>query len=99
MQDNGSWVGPAYVLKAGGIRNQDWRELYFGDGFDVLPKLTDTRYGWAMSQGGNLAYYDKETGYNVYVKPVHPDGVDRRGDPDPAPLAVPGSRWNRPVPH
>ena len=54
MQDNGSWVGPAFTLKAGGIRNQDWRELYFGDGFDVLPKLSDTRYGWAMSQGGNL---------------------------------------------
>ncbi|MEO5905647.1 MAG: hypothetical protein ABIQ11_02900, partial [Saprospiraceae bacterium] len=40
MQDNGSWVGPAFVLKAGGIRNSDWRELYFGDGFDVLPRLS-----------------------------------------------------------
>jgi hypothetical protein len=52
--------------------------LYFGDGFDVLPKITDTRYGWAMSQGGNLAYYDRETGFNQFVKPVHPEGVKLR---------------------
>lgn len=90
MQDNGSWVGPAFTLKAGGIRNQDWRELYFGDGFDVLPKLSDTRYGWAMSQGGNLAYYDRETGYNQFVKPVHPDGVFLRFNWNAAIAPVPG---------
>jgi photosystem II stability/assembly factor-like uncharacterized protein len=89
MQDNGSWVGPAFVLKAGGIRNQDWRELYFGDGFDVLPKLSDTRYGWAMSQGGNLAYYDRETGFNQFVKPVHPDGIDLRYNWNAAIASVP----------
>lgn len=85
MQDNGSWVGPAFVLKSGGIRNQDWRELYFGDGFDVQPKLSDTRYGWAMSQGGNLTYYDRETGFNQFVKPVHPDGDTLRFN------------WNAPI--
>ncbi len=85
MQDNGSWVGPAFVLKAGGIRNQDWRELYFGDGFDVQPKLSDTRYGWAMSQGGNLTYYDRETGFNQFVKPVHPEGETLRYN------------WNAPI--
>lgn len=91
MQDNGSWVGPAFVLKAGGIRNQDWRELYFGDGFDVLPKLSDTRYGWAMSQGGNMAYYDRETGFNQFVKPVHPDGLFLRFNWNAALAAVPGA--------
>ncbi len=85
MQDNGSWVGPSFVLKSGGIRNQDWRELYFGDGFDVLPKLSDTRYGWAMSQGGNLTYYDRETGFNQFVKPVHPEGETLRYN------------WNAPI--
>ena len=78
MQDNGSWIGPAYVLKNGGIRNADWREVYFGDGFDIMPRQDDNRYGWAMSQGGNLSYYDKETGYNQLVKPVHPEGVRLR---------------------
>lgn len=91
MQDNGSWVGPAFTLKAGGIRNSDWRELYFGDGFDVLPKLSDTRYGWAMSQGGNLAYYDRETGFNQFVKPVHPDGIKLRFNWNAGLAAVPGS--------
>ena len=90
MQDNGSWVGPSFVLKAGGIRNQDWRELYFGDGFDVVPKLSDTRYGWAMSQGGNLTYYDRETGFNEFVKPVHPDGIPLRYNWNAAIAAVPG---------
>lgn len=91
MQDNGSWVGPAFVLKSGGIRNNDWRELYFGDGFDVLPRSTDSRYGWAMSQGGNLAYYDRETGFNQFVKPVHPDGLELRFNWNAALAAVPGA--------
>jgi hypothetical protein len=90
MQDNGSWVGPAFVLKSGGIRNYDWRELYFGDGFDVLPKVNDTRYGWAMSQGGNLTYYDRETGFNEYIKPVHPEGIKLRYNWNAALAAVPG---------
>ena len=49
LQDNGSWVGPSGVLKHGGIRNSDFQELYFGDGFDVVPLLHDPRYGYAMS--------------------------------------------------
>lgn len=89
MQDNGSWAGPSFVLKAGGIRNADWRELYFGDGFDVLPRRSDPRFGWAMSQGGNLAYYDRETGYNQFVKPVHPEGVKLRFNWNAALAAMP----------
>ncbi|MEM9917160.1 MAG: hypothetical protein AAF990_03650 [Bacteroidota bacterium] len=78
MQDNGSWVGPSYVWKNGGIRNNDWAEVFFGDGFDVLLRRDDNRYGWAMSQGGNLTYFDRKTGQTKYVKPLHPDGVQLR---------------------
>lgn len=74
MQDNGSWAGPGYVLKSGGIRNHDWQELYFGDGFDVAPLPGDSRFGYAMSQGGNVGFYDRETGRTEFIKPVHPDG-------------------------
>lgn len=74
MQDNGTWVGPAYVWKRGGIRNADYREVMFGDGFDIMPRRDDNRYGWAMSQGGNLGYYDYETGFTQTMRPVHPDG-------------------------
>lgn len=73
MQDNGSWVGPSAVLKQGGIRNYDFQELYFGDGFDVVPYPKDSRYGYAMSQGGNVGFYDRVTGKTRFIKPNHPD--------------------------
>lgn len=73
MQDNGSWVGPSSVLKRGGIRNYDFKELYFGDGFDVVPYPKDSRYGYAMSQGGNVGFYDRLTGRSRFIKPIHPD--------------------------
>ena len=78
MQDNGSWIGPSMVMKSGGIRNYDFQELYFGDGFDVVPYPDDSRYGWAMSQGGNVGFYDRETGDVKRAKPVHPEGKTLR---------------------
>ncbi|MGB3465323.1 MAG: hypothetical protein WBA74_08635, partial [Cyclobacteriaceae bacterium] len=73
MQDNGSWGGPAYVLKAQGIRNSYWQELAFGDGFDVVPDPDNSRYGYAMSQQGYVSRYDRKTGYNHLIRPTHPD--------------------------
>ena len=73
LQDNGSWVGPAYVWRRDGIRNTYWQEIMFGDGFDVVPDPADSRYGYAMSQGGNVGRYDKETGHTRTVRPTHPD--------------------------
>jgi len=78
MQDNGSWAGPGFVLKRGGITNHDWQEVMFGDGFDVVPLPSDNRYGYAMSQGGNVGRYDRLTGRTEFIKPVHPDGVALR---------------------
>ncbi len=73
LQDNGSWRGPAYIWRSGGIRNDYWKELMFGDGFDVLPDPDDARYGYAMSQGGNVGRYDYVTGNSYSVKPSSPD--------------------------
>jgi photosystem II stability/assembly factor-like uncharacterized protein len=70
LQDNGSWYGPAYVWRVDGIRNSHWQELMFGDGFDVVPHPTDSRYGYAMSQGGNVARYDRETGHKRNIRPT-----------------------------
>ena len=78
LQDNGSWVGPSAIWRAGGIRNADWQELYFGDGFDVMPRKGNNRFIYAMSQGGNVAYIDKVTGANQAIQPQHPDGVELR---------------------
>ena len=86
MQDNGSWVGPAYVFNYAGIRNHDWQELSFGDGFDVAPIPGDSRYGYTMSQQGNVTRYDKVSGRTKTVKPTAPDTtIDLRFN------------WNAPV--
>jgi photosystem II stability/assembly factor-like uncharacterized protein len=73
LQDNGSWIGPAYVWKDDGIRNSYWQMVVFGDGFDVAPDPDDIRYGYAMSQQGYLVRYDKQTGFGKYIRPTHPD--------------------------
>ncbi|MBT7528843.1 MAG: hypothetical protein HN660_05075, partial [Flavobacteriaceae bacterium] len=75
MQDNGSWRGPAYVLRDQGIRNSYWQEISFGDGFDVVPDKDDSRYGWTMSQQGYVSRYDWKTGNNYNIQPTHPDGI------------------------
>ena len=78
LQDNGSWVGPSSVWRSGGIRNADWQELYFGDGFDVMPKKGNTEFAYAMSQGGNLAMVNVKTGSNQSIQPQHPESVELR---------------------
>jgi len=90
MQDNGSWVGPAFTLKAGGITNHDWQEVYFGDGFDIAPKPGDNRYVYAMSQGGNVGLVDKETGQTQFVKPNHQDSTPLRFNWNAAMALEPG---------
>tara|TARA_Y100001933_G_scaffold259359_1_gene309056 strand:+ start:70983 stop:74216 length:3234 start_codon:yes stop_codon:yes gene_type:complete len=73
MQDNGSWRGPAYVWRAQGIRNSYWQEIAFGDGFDVVPDLDNSQFGYAMSQQGFVSRYDWKTGNNYIVRPTPPD--------------------------
>ena len=84
MQDNGSWVGPSSTWKRGGIRNADWQEVFFGDGFDVVPHPSKKNIVYAMSQGGNVARIDKTTGKNHFIKPVHPEGLELRFNWDAA---------------
>jgi photosystem II stability/assembly factor-like uncharacterized protein len=74
LQDNGSWVGPSAVWNSSGMRNNLWQEVYFGDGFDVLPQRDNPRYLFAMSQGGNLAHIDRQTGKTREIQPLHPAG-------------------------
>lgn len=78
MQDNGSWCGPSQVWRAGGIRNSYWEEVAFGDGFDVMMDASNPRYGFAMSQGGYLQRFDRETGNGKLIRPIHPDNVPLR---------------------
>ncbi len=85
MQDNGSWVGPSQAWESGGIRNSAWREIYFGDGFDVVFHPEDPRYVYAMSQQGNVGKVDMHTGESKFIKPTHPDTIGLRFN------------WNAPI--
>ena len=78
LQDNGSWYGPGYNFSRGGIQYYDWTTVMGGDGFDVVPDSSDNRYGYAMSQGGNVGRFDRITGSSTSVKPVHPEGKELR---------------------
>jgi photosystem II stability/assembly factor-like uncharacterized protein len=78
LQDNGSWVGPSAIWSYSGLRNSEWQEVYFGDGFDVMPQKDNTRYLFAMSQGGNLVHIDRLTGSTRDIQPLHPDGTTLR---------------------
>jgi photosystem II stability/assembly factor-like uncharacterized protein len=76
LQDNGSWFGPSTVWENKGILNAHWRRVGGGDGFSVMPDLTDPdRFGYSMSQGGNLQHFDKVTGARRSIQPVHPEGL------------------------
>ncbi|MEA2562087.1 MAG: hypothetical protein QOH06_3591 [Acidobacteriota bacterium] len=76
LQDNGSWKGPSDVWENGGIRNQHWQEVAFGDGFDTVPDPRDSMRGYAMSQEGFVSRYDLRTGERKDIRPAPPAGED-----------------------
>ncbi|MEO0403789.1 MAG: hypothetical protein AAF193_02860, partial [Bacteroidota bacterium] len=78
MQDNGSWKAPGYVWHANGIRNEDWQEISFGDGFDVVPVPGNPDEAYAMYQGGNVYKIHIPTGKMNYIQPLHPEGIPLR---------------------
>lgn len=69
LQDNGSWRGPAYTWIDGGIRNYYWESLWGGDGFDVVPDPNDSKWVYAMSQGGSVGRYNITTGQSEFIRP------------------------------
>ncbi len=78
LQDNGSWVGPAFHWKYGPIKNHEWQEVLFGDGFDVAPIPNKPGEGYAMWQGGNVYHFNTNTHENEPIKPQHPEGKHLR---------------------
>ena len=79
LQDNSSWFGPSTVWENKGILNAHWTRVGGDDGFSVMPDFSDPeRYGYSMSQGGNLLHFDKLTGARRSIRPVHPDGTQLR---------------------
>ncbi len=62
LQDNGSWMGPAYSVRERALYDYDWTMVGGGDGFDVEPDPERPGAGYGMSQGGSLYYFDTATG-------------------------------------
>jgi photosystem II stability/assembly factor-like uncharacterized protein len=69
MQDNGSWLGPAYTWTNGGIRNYYWNNVGGGDGFDVVSDPEDASWVYSMSQGGSVGRRNWKTGESWFIKP------------------------------
>lgn len=69
MQDNGSWVGPAYTWISGGIRNYYWENIGGGDGFDAMPDPDDHGWVYSMSQQGFVGRYNYLTGERWSIRP------------------------------
>ncbi|MDQ3283430.1 MAG: hypothetical protein M3Q69_18680, partial [Acidobacteriota bacterium] len=73
MQDNGSWRGPSTTWETAGIRNWDWQEVGFGDGFGTVPIPTDPMTGYAMSQEGYIVRWNLRTGERKDIRPAPTD--------------------------
>ncbi|HJQ35947.1 MAG TPA: hypothetical protein VKB93_02300 [Thermoanaerobaculia bacterium] len=73
MQDNGSWKGPNTTWETAGIRNWDWQEVGFGDGFGTAPIPKDPMTGYAMSQEGYVVRWNLRTGERKDIRPSAPD--------------------------
>lgn len=59
LQDNGSWQGPSQGID--GIKNQDWKNVGFGDGFYVWQDPTDKNIVYSEFQGGELLRFARAT--------------------------------------
>ena len=73
LQDNGSWMGPAYMLKERAIYSYLWKMVGSGDGFDTEPDPEKPGAGYGMSQGGNLYYFDTALGTSQGIVPTESD--------------------------
>lgn len=73
MQDNGSWKGPNTTWETAGIRNWDWQEIGFGDGFGTAAIPGDSMTGYAMSQEGFVIRWNLRTGERKDIRPSAPD--------------------------
>ncbi len=73
LQDNGSWMGPS--KKSGGIRNCDWKNIGYGDGFYAYGDPSDPDITYSQYQGGRINRTNQRTGESKYLKPFPDEGT------------------------
>jgi len=91
LQDNGSWIGWARN-KEGGIVNEHWRMVSFGDGFFCVIHPRDPNMVISESQGGNILRTNLATGIQENISPQA-----RRSDGGPASELKYRFNWNTPI--
>ncbi|MBL8151824.1 MAG: glycosyl hydrolase, partial [Blastocatellia bacterium] len=72
LQDNGSWVGPS--TSSIGVRNKDWKNVGFGDGFYTFADPNDPNIIYSEWQGGRLLRYHRNTGELKAIQPFPKKG-------------------------
>jgi photosystem II stability/assembly factor-like uncharacterized protein len=91
LQDNGSWIG--YVrTKEGGIVNEHWQMVSFGDGFHCVIHPQNPNLILSESQAGNLYRTDMATGIQMDISPQ-----PRRNDGGPVGVLKYRFHWNTPI--
>ena len=75
LQDNGSWFAPS--AKPGGVSNGDWKAIYSGDGFWVVPDPNDPNVAYAEYQGGNVGRVNLSNFKSVTIKPQEAPGDEK----------------------
>ncbi len=88
LQDNSSWCAPSRTLDGYGIGNDDWTDVWGGDGFYNQPDPFDARWVFTESQGGNSGRVNMLTGETVRMRPAY------RGDDEDGGYAW---NWNAPI--
>ena len=73
LQDNGSWMGPS--RKPGGIKNSDWKNIGYGDGFYAYGDVSDPDITYSQYQGGRINRTNQKTGESKYLKPFPEEGT------------------------
>ncbi|MCS6884816.1 MAG: glycosyl hydrolase [Acidobacteriota bacterium] len=68
LQDNGTWTGPSRSF--GGIKNKEWKNVGYGDGFYSFPDPTDPDIVYSEYQGGRLLRYHRATGEIKHISPA-----------------------------
>lgn len=92
LQDNGAWAGPGRTREPGGIMNDDWRMVNFGDGFYILNHPDDPELYISESQGGSIMRTDMRTREQQQINPWG------RGSGDGPPLGEKYRfNWNTPI--
>jgi photosystem II stability/assembly factor-like uncharacterized protein len=75
LQDNGSWMGPSSA--PGGVTSADWKAVYGGDGFWVVPDRIDENIVYAESQGGDISRINLNTFKRISIRPQQTDKEEK----------------------